>query len=164
MNVESIRQFIYREADCLDRHLWDEWLGLYHQDVEYWVPAWNGEHEITGDPANELSLIYYNGKWGLEDRVYRLRTERSSASTPLPRTCHIVSNITCNSDEGEGQRVSARWVCHQFRQREGESLSFFGRYEYVLAPVETTDGWVITSKKTIVMNDKIPSVMDFFMI
>jgi 3-phenylpropionate/cinnamic acid dioxygenase small subunit len=39
-------------------------------------------------------LIYYPNKGGLEDRVFRIRTERSSAtSIPEPRTSHNIGNV-----------------------------------------------------------------------
>ena len=42
----------------------------------------------------EISLIYYGIKQGLEDRVFRIRTERSSAtSLPEPRTSHNITNV-----------------------------------------------------------------------
>src|SRR3712207_6909137 len=36
---------------------------------------------LTEDPHREMSLIYYGNKGGLEDRVFRIRTERSSATS-----------------------------------------------------------------------------------
>ncbi|MBN0653703.1 hypothetical protein JTM24_33900, partial [Pseudomonas aeruginosa] len=50
----------------------------------------------------EISLIYYPNREGLEDRVYRIKTERSGASTPEPRTTHIISNVELM---GEAQRL-----------------------------------------------------------
>ena len=40
----------------------------------------------------------YSDRTGLGDRVFRLRTGRSAASTPLPRTCHMVSNVRATVD------------------------------------------------------------------
>jgi len=33
---------IHREALYLDERRWDDWLALYHDDAEFWVPAWRG--------------------------------------------------------------------------------------------------------------------------
>eukprot|EP01136_Pigoraptor_vietnamica_P002355 Opistho-1_new@30219 len=89
----AVQDLIAREAQALDDKNWDAWLGLFTEDVEYWVPAWDSEHVLTSDPQGEMSLIYYSNRSGLEDRVFRLRTERSAASVPLPRTCHMTSNV-----------------------------------------------------------------------
>ncbi|MCS5932991.1 aromatic-ring-hydroxylating dioxygenase subunit beta [Klebsiella pneumoniae subsp. pneumoniae] len=52
----------------------------------HWMPAWGDDDQLTRDPQKEISLIYYPNREGLEDRVYRIKTERSGASTPEPRT------------------------------------------------------------------------------
>src|SRR5690606_29990999 len=72
---------------------WDEWLELFAPDVEFWMPSWDSDTELTQDPDNELSLIYYSGRFGLEDRVFRLRTHTSAASEPPARTTHYVTNV-----------------------------------------------------------------------
>ena len=79
---------LFREAYYLDGRKWDDWLELFTEDCEYWVPSWKDEHQVTEDPKREISLIYYGGRFGLEDRVWRIRSGQSIASTPLPRTTH----------------------------------------------------------------------------
>ena len=52
-------------------------------------------------PANEMSLIYYPNRGGIEDRVFRIKTDRSSAtSLPEPRTGHNITNVEILSREG----------------------------------------------------------------
>ena len=51
---EQVEQFLYREADLMDEHRYDEWLALWTDDALYWVPT--GSDEI--DPKREISLIY----------------------------------------------------------------------------------------------------------
>jgi 3-phenylpropionate/cinnamic acid dioxygenase small subunit len=51
------------------------------------MPAWDDFDTLTEDPQNEMSLIYYPNRGGIEDRVFRIKTDRSSAtSLPEPRT------------------------------------------------------------------------------
>ena len=151
---------LYTEGRLLDAQDWDAWLALYLEDAEYWVPAWNGEHELTGDPQSEVSLIYYPDRTGLEDRVFRIRTGLSSASTPLPRTSHLVSNIQATEQENRDVFVTASWQVTSFRHKS--LTTFVGRYEYCLR--DTSDGLRIARKKTVVINDVIPNVMDFYSI
>ena len=77
---------LQREALLLDTQHWDNWLELFTDDCEYWVPSWKGEHQTTENPRSELSLIYYKNRAGLADRVWRVRHGRSVASAVLPRT------------------------------------------------------------------------------
>lgn len=156
----QISDFLAREAQAVDDRDWDTWLALHEETVEYWVPAWDSEYEPTSDPQAEMSLIYYNGRAGLEDRVFRLRTGRSAASTPLPRTCHMVSNVRVLPQADGTVIARTRWVVHLFRK--SEQTQFFGHAEYVLA--SGADGWRIRRKKILVLNDLIPTVLDIYSI
>ena len=154
----SVSEFLAREALYLDDRDWERWLDLYEDEAEYWIPAWDSEHEYTRDPRREISLIYYKSRQGLEDRVFRLRTGRSAASTPIPRTCHMVSNILPSLNADGTCAVSAKWVSHLYRNHE--EMRFFGLYDYLLAPHGSS--WRIRKKRTLVMNDRIPTVLDIY--
>ncbi|TAM32976.1 MAG: benzoate 1,2-dioxygenase small subunit, partial [Rhodanobacter sp.] len=121
---------------------------------------WDSEHELASDPMREMSLVYYANRAGLEDRVFRLRTGRSSASLPLPRTTHLVSGIRVSGYDGSICQVSASWVVFSFKNKQ--SHQFNGRYEYTLG--QQDGSWLIRRKKIIVNNEVIPSLMDFYSI
>jgi 3-phenylpropionate/cinnamic acid dioxygenase small subunit len=153
---------LYREALYLDSGNWDAWLDLYLPDAVFWVPAWRDETTPTADPDRELSLIYYRGRRNLEDRVWRARSGLSVASTPLPRVVHSVTNVLVE-DTGEAQaRTMASFTVHLFDQRSERSHVFFGRYEHQLESTEA--GWQIGAKKILLLNDVIPTVVDFYSI
>ena len=44
------------------------------------MPCWDDNDTLTEDPQSEISLIWYGNRGGLEDRVFRIKTERSSAT------------------------------------------------------------------------------------
>ena len=92
-DVNAVAAFLYREARLLDDRQFESWLELHASDVEYWMPAWDDDDELTQDPHSQISLIYYPNRDGLEDRVFRIKTERSSASMPEPRTNHMIANV-----------------------------------------------------------------------
>lgn len=154
----SIEQFLYRKAELCDAQSWDEYLALFHEESEFHLPQWDSEHEYTTDPKRGMSLIYYSDRSGLEDRIFRLRTGKSAASTPLPRTLHQVTNIrVAERDEGEFE-VKANWVTFFARQGVGEN--FFGRVTYHLRA--EGDSWKITRKHVLLLNDTINAVLDFY--
>jgi 3-phenylpropionate/cinnamic acid dioxygenase small subunit len=158
LRAQSVCDLLSLEAALVDDQKWDEWLKLFTEDVEYWVPAWESETEHSQDPGSEMSLIYYAGRFGLEDRVYRLRSGLSSASTPAPRTCHFVTNVLPTFLEGGLCRVRASWQTHVYRF--SSTTTFYGSYHYVLVPGEK--GWLIKKKKILVLNDLIPTVLDIY--
>ena len=74
LSIEQVQEFLYREARYLDDKEWNNWLDLYASDAEFWMPAWDDDDKLTQDPQNEVSLIWYGDKSGLEDRVFRINT------------------------------------------------------------------------------------------
>ncbi|WP_179505502.1 MULTISPECIES: aromatic-ring-hydroxylating dioxygenase subunit beta [unclassified Sphingomonas] len=153
---EAARDLLYREALLIDTGRYAEWLALFTPDIEFWMPTWRDEGTLSTDPERELSLIYYRGRRNLEDRIMRLQSGLSVASTPPPRVVHMIANILV-TDAASGA-VSAAFTCHRFDVRMDRTDVFFGRYEYRLVPTE--GGWAIASKKIILLNDTIPTVVD----
>ncbi len=90
------QRVLFEEARALDEQRFDDWLALYAHDAIFWVPAWTDEGRLTSDPETELSLIHCT-RAQLAERVGRVEGGRSIASSPLPRTAHIVSNVMVGS-------------------------------------------------------------------
>ena len=157
-NYDAIAAFLYREARLLDDRQWDEWLACYAPQVEFWMPAWDDDDTLTQDPSSELSLIYYTNRDGLEDRVFRIKTERSGASMPEPRTSHNLSNLEILSDEGD--RVWVRFNWHTLSHRYKATDSYFGTSFYTLDLGGEVP--VIVSKKVVLKNEYIHHVIDVY--
>jgi 3-phenylpropionate/cinnamic acid dioxygenase small subunit len=156
-------EILNREAVYLDEQRWDEWLALFVPDCEYWVPSWKNEEELTSNPQAELSHIYYASRAGLEDRIVRIRSRRSPASTPMPRTSHLLSGfLPLGTPDAQHIRLRSSWACHVFFPRIHESHAFFGRAEHEL--VLKDGNWLIAKKKTILQNDYIPTMLDIYCI
>ncbi len=159
--MAQVWDLLVREAACLDERRWDDWLALMAPDIEYWIPAWDG-HEPISDPANEMSLVYYESRQGLEDRVYRLKSRRSAASEPLARTCHYVTNLRCEFLDDGNCLAWANWQANNWRH--GQTTTFWGRYEYLLKPTGQDGDWRIHKKKVLLMNDVVPTVLDVHLV
>jgi 3-phenylpropionate/cinnamic acid dioxygenase small subunit len=151
---------LYREALLIDSRRWDEWLAMFCDDIEFHMPAWRDETTLTQDPDRELSLIYYRGRRNLEDRVMRATSGLSTASTPLPRAVHAVTNVLVLAADRKEAHVSACFTCHRFDVRFGRAEVFFGRYDYRLR--HEGGAWKIARKTIILLNDTIPTVADIF--
>jgi len=164
--LPEITQFLYTEALALDERRWDDWLALYTEDCEYWVPAWKSEDEQTSNPRRELSLIYYAQRAGLEDRVWRVKSGRSVASAVLPRTQHLISNpriVEVNDRDDRGAQtvqVACEWTTHQYQPKDHTVQMFFGRYRQTL--VRDGDTWRIAQKRIVLLNDYLPAKIDFY--
>lgn len=126
----AVARLLYREAACLDDRRWDDWLALYAEKAAFVVPAWASDEELTTDPDEEVHLIYLADRAEMEDRVFRIRSGASLASTPAPRTCHLVTNVAVT--EARGDRIAARanWTTHSYTPDARHLRS--GHYEYAL--------------------------------
>ncbi len=120
--------------------------------------AWDDDDQLTEDPQSEISLIYYPDRSGLEDRVFRIKTERSGASTPEPRTCHMISNVEIlSSDGGE---IAVRYNFNTLNHRYKVTDQFFGTVFLTLRQEGETLS--IAAKKVVLKNDYIRQVIDVY--
>ena len=159
LSPEEVRQFLYREARFLDDKEWENWLALYAPDAEFWMPSWDDDDQLVTDPQTEISLIWYGNKGGLEDRVFRIGTERSSAtSLPEPRTSHNITNVEILEQTATDCRLRFNWVTDSYRYKTTDI--YFGTSFYTLdiSGLEP----LIKKKKVILKNDYIHHVIDIY--
>ncbi|WP_293952663.1 benzoate 1,2-dioxygenase small subunit [uncultured Corynebacterium sp.] len=155
----QIEDFLFFEVRLLDDRRFEEWLECYREDAEFWMPAWDDNGELTEDPQSEISLIYYPNRGGLEDRVFRIRTDRSSAtSLPEPRTAHNISNVEIlEQREGEVD-VRFNWITNYFRYNTTDM--YFGN-TFLTIDVSGEKPQIV-KKKVVLQNDYIHHVVDIY--
>lgn len=159
MSFEQIQAFLFAEARALDDRDWDTWLGFYREDCPFWMPAWDDEDQLTEDPQAEMSLMYYPDRAGIEDRVFRIKTDRSSAtSLPEPRTQHHISNVEVLSREGAKIRLRFNW--HTLSYRYGKTDEHWGTSFYTIDASGPKP--LIADKKVVLKNDRIHHVIDVY--
>lgn len=158
LNYEAACEFLYREARYLDDREWDNWLEMYAPDATFWMPAWDDDGELTTDPQTEISLIWYGRRAGLEDRVFRIRTERSSATIPDTRTTHNISNIELLEQAGGLAKIRFNW--HTMSVRYNHTDHFCGTSFYTLDVSGAQP--VIKEKKVVLKTDYIRHVIDVY--
>ncbi len=155
----EIHNFLSYEARLLDDKDWDGWIDCYHPEVEFWMPAWDDDGTLVTDPRRDVSLIFYASRGGLEDRVFRIKTDRSSAtSLPEPRTSHNLSNLEILSETDAQYRVRFNWFTLSFRYNTIDT--YFGTSFYTIDC--SGDRPLISAKKIILKNDYIHHVVDIY--
>ena len=157
----EIEDFLYYEARLLDDRQFEEWLECYREDAEYWMPAWDVDDTLTQDPQQEISLIYYPTRAGLEDRVFRIRTERSSAtSIPEPRTNHNITNVEILERRDGEVDIRFNWISYYFRYNHTDD--YCGT---TFLTLDTSGEKLRIAKKKIVLkNDYIHHVVDIYQV
>ncbi|MGE0283010.1 MAG: benzoate 1,2-dioxygenase small subunit [Rhizobiaceae bacterium] len=159
LSFEEIQAFLFAEARALDDREFDHWLTFYHEDCEFWMPAWDDFDRLTEDPQSEISLIYYPDKQGIQDRVFRIKTDRSSAtSLPEPRTQHHITNIEVLGQKNGELTLRFNWQTLSYRYAATDQ--HWGTSFYT---VDTRgQSPLITSKKIVLKNDHIHHVIDVY--
>jgi len=158
ITTQDLLAFLYREARLLDDCAWEDWLACYHPDARFWMPSWDDDGRLVEDPDREISLIYYPSRQGLEDRVFRIRTERSSATIPDTRTSHNIANVELEKADGALYTVRFNWntLSHRYKT----DYSHFGMSRYVIdfsGPAPQ-----ILDKYVVLKNDYVSQVIDIY--
>lgn len=158
LSYEAIQAFLYQEARAQSEKRWDDWLACYADDVDYYMPSWDDDDKLTTNPKQEVSLIYYPSKQGLEDRVFRIETDRSSASTPDTRYNRCISNIEILAQSEALVDLCFNWTTHSFRYDLTDV--YFGTARYLL---DTSGLKPLIKKKYVVLkNDLIHHMLDVY--
>jgi ethylbenzene dioxygenase subunit beta len=144
MNLErwhQVQQFLFHEARLLDERRLQEWVALYADDAEYWVPyAWGQK-----SPTDHVSL-FYETKSLLGMRIDRLERELSPLDSPTVRVNHYLTNVTVE----EGAELTARAQLLFVEYRRGEQRWFAGRATWRLRP--RAEDFLIASKRVDLLN------------
>ena len=150
----ELTQFYIREAWLLDERKFQEWLGLFTEDVLYFmprrknVPRRESHREVT--PLGDLALIEDDKRY-LEMRVARLETGMAWAEDPPSRTRHLVGNLVAEPlDSGDVQAKTAFLVYRSHLETDQQLLA--GSREDVLRRV---DGAWKVAKRTIVLDANV---------
>jgi ethylbenzene dioxygenase subunit beta len=136
-----VQQFLFLEARLLDERRLQEWLALYADDAEYWVPyAWEQK-----SPQDHVSL-FYETKSLLSMRIDRLDRELSPLDSPMARVNHYLTNVAVE----EGAELSARAYLLFVEHRREEQRWFAGRASWRLRP--RGDDFLIAAKRVDLLN------------
>ena len=157
---QEIEQFLYREARLLDDGRFDDWLDLFTEDAQYWMPA--RETRATRDEgvrkAGELPM-FEDDKSFLAMRVKRLESGLAHAEQPPSRTRHFVTNIEIVPDGDDEIEVHSNILVFQSRLERTE-MFFVGKREDRLRKVDGS--WLIARRKILLDQNLFPRSFSIF--
>lgn len=140
-DLAAIEEFLYREADCLDRADLDAWIQLYTADATYWMPVSPDQQS----PETEIS-IFYDDRLLMEIRRRNFGDEWAASMDYDVRCSHLIGNIRHASDDG--WRVLSNFQAAIYYR--GNTTFYAGRYTHDL--VNTPDGLRIRHKRVDLLN------------
>jgi len=147
---EEIEQFLYREAELLDERRYEEWLALFTEDAQYFMPMRrNVPHD---EPEREFTRAgtdvnwFDEGKDTLTRRVKQILTGIHWAEEPPSRICHMVSNVQVLHASDTDVGVKSRFLIYRNRV-ETETDVLVGKREDLLRRVN--GGFKIARRKIV---------------
>lgn len=107
----EIEDFLYHDADLLDRWALREWFELFTPDCRYLIPTTD---RPDGDPDHDLYLI--RDDWFLlSQRIDALLTGSAWAEAPHSTTHRMISNVRGTEQEDGSLSVAANVLVHRSR-------------------------------------------------
>ena len=150
--------FLYLEAELLDKRDYDAWLKLFTRDGIYWLPM-----DENADPTLESSVQYDDTRMR-EMRVHQLVRKHHFAQHPPSRTVHSVTNVkVASSDRADEALVRCTTMVAEMREGDylqlglGEQRLFAGYCEYRLRR-DAGGALSIALKKLVLMNRDTPII------
>lgn len=109
---EAVEDFLFREADLLDRWCLDEWLGLFEPGATYEIPSTDSPEGRHGE-----TLYLVSDDWTrLQARVKRLDSKNAHVENPRSRTRRLITNVRVAPAGGAGLlAVSANFLITRSR-------------------------------------------------
>lgn len=150
---QEIEEFLYMEADLLDRRQFREWLDLLAEDLVYFMPIRRnvkfGQHAEKENTRQGEGISWFDeDKWTLGKRVDQILTGVHYAEEPLSRVTHIVTNVRILDVAPSGGEVTVgcRFLVYQNRV-EYENYTFIGRRTDVLR--RNGESWLIARRELL---------------
>ena len=107
----EVLQFLYREAELLDAHRYEDWLEVLSDDFVYEMPLTLTRDRSEQQRVHDREMEYFSENLeSMRMRVRRLGTEYAWAEDPPTRTRHMVSNMIVVAGDG-GELVARSAFC-----------------------------------------------------
>ncbi len=167
--IREVEQFLYREARLLDDRQFHDWLGLFTEDVRYWMASRTNRYPksskaisildpdryVEDDIGSEDELaILDESKETLAGRVARLDTGMAWAEDPPSRTRHMIANIEVEAGDVESElRVYSNFIVYRSRAASEEDF-YVGARQDVLRRV---DGKLKIARRKLTLDQNVLS-------
>ena len=144
----EVVDFLYAEADMLDRRDHRAWLDLLVQDVRYLAPVRVTAAHTLDDSALPDMAHFDEDIYSLRKRVERFETEHAWAEDPPSRTRRFVTNIRCwQARDGDDVRAESNLLLFRSRGDIHEHDLLSGRRTDVLR--RTPDGLRLARREVL---------------
>jgi 3-phenylpropionate/cinnamic acid dioxygenase small subunit len=153
---EELAQFLYDEADLLDRRRFREWLDMLADDLAYVMPLRRnvplGAPAAAENTESGRDILWFDeDKWTLGKRVEQIMTGFHWAEEPLSRVTHMVTNVQLldaqpSAAAATEATVRSRFLVYQNRAAD-EAYFFVGKRTDTLR--RAAAGWQLARREIL---------------
>lgn len=118
----QVLDWLYREAQLLDRADFVAWLALMTADIAYVMPTRSSVLPKDGTGFHPECGLFAENHASLTTRVKRLQTDQAWAEQPRSRTRHFVSNVLLDRDAGGAYHVTCSVLVTRVRSNRPVDL------------------------------------------
>jgi 3-phenylpropionate/cinnamic acid dioxygenase small subunit len=131
VSERELAQFVYREASLLDQARYAEWLELFADDGQYWMPLSPGQTD-----AKLHTSLMLEDKLLLGIRIERLAGARTYSQQPPSRCHHLLQQPELLSRDDAAGRYQLRTSFHYVETRKDDQFLLAGWATHDLVRVD----------------------------
>lgn len=149
----QIEQFLYREAELLDRFEMEAWLDLVDEDIVLKVPIRSDRGPGSDRPTFSDETYYLHNDYEmLSERVDKLSKEYAWSENPRSRVRHMIGNIRVNETADGKYDV---WNNQFVYRSQGDTAAYTMLVAQRETRLERTDGEFRITDRTVYLDHSI---------
>lgn len=153
---EEIEDFLFDEADLLDRDEFEEWLELLAPNVHYFARVRQTLRRAGGPGFSERSMHLSDNYTSLKMRIQRHRTSSDWAEDPPSRIRHFITNVRVRSGEdGDEYRVTSNALLVRTRADEPKAETVAAERRDIIRRDET--GLKLVQREILLDHTTLPT-------
>lgn len=144
LSRSDVEDFLFREADCLDRWALDEWMALWAEtgELSYQVTPTGEDDAAELDPDKVMFLIA-DDRFRLEQRIVRMKKTTFHAEYIRSRTRHLYGHVQITSQDSG--TLEADFNAAVYRTKKGKTVVYPSRVRARL--IKTSSGLLMQRKR-----------------
>lgn len=145
----EIEQLLYAEARLIDERRFEEWLGLFADDLRYVMPSRSSQlaRDARGYSWGKEGFAFFDDTLGsLKVRVKRLRTGHAWAEEPPSRTRRLVGNVQVQRLAADEVACRSNFMIYRSRRERDEDV-FVGSRIDRLRRDDNPHGWLFFDRE-----------------
>ena len=149
--------YLFREAELLDRRQFSDWHALLSANIDYRIPVRTTRYSRDGDGFSSTAFFMKEDYDSLELRITRLKSDYAWSENPPTRTRRIIGNIRVGGTSSTVDRfdVASNFAVYCFRGESAIPIVLTGERQDVLI---RSEGSLALARRLVLLDTTILGV------